>query len=234
MKKYLFSLHILVYLFLGCQKVSSIEVQPMEIEFQSIGQSLKLEIKALDQHGVEIKEPELVIKSRDPSVAEITPDRTVIARGAGTTTIEIRSGDAMEFVHVKVRLPDRLIIKPNSFRLNLAGVKKLKPKLVDKMAEEIKGVKFEFRSSDPSGLKVDPDGTVTALKEGNYEITITALEKKAVVKVEVPPYIPPWEKGKKKRRKRRVIKKSEQEEREYYEDPRLQIFDKLIKDNKGG
>lgn len=212
---------------IGCENVTSLSVQPMEIEFQSIGQEIKLDVKALNQQGIEVKNPKIIFRSRDPEVAEVTFDGRVIARSNGATTIEVISGEAMEFVHVKVRLPETLIIRPNSLLLNIAGVKKLTPLLLDKLGQEIKGVQFKFTSSDPEGLKVSSDGTIVAVKEGKYEVKVEALGKVAQVKVEVPPFIPPYERGKITTKKLTKKKGEGSEEKVEYEDPRLQLFNNL-------
>lgn len=226
--KNLASLLILLslFLFINCDNINSISVAPLNVNFQKVGQSITLDFKALDRKEIEISDAKFNFISRDTNIAGVDDKGVITAHGDGETTIEVTSGKISEYVHVKVILPQKLIVEPQSLTLNLAAVQKLKAKLVDRNGNEINGINYQFVASDPTAIKVEPDGTLLAVKEGEYDVTVTAGDKSVKVHIVVPIF--DTSEGAPKKtgsgRSRDAIELEQQQQRE---DPRLKLFDNL-------
>ncbi|MBE6775756.1 MAG: BspA family leucine-rich repeat surface protein [Ruminococcaceae bacterium] len=131
----------------------------------------------------------LTYESDNPDVAEVTEDGKIIAKGEGEAIITVRSedGKAEEKISVTVKKP---YIPAEDIRLNKTEIS-LEEGKTDKITatvtpENATDKKLTFSSDDETVVKVDENGNVTAIGEGEAEITVTGPDgTKATVTVTV-------------------------------------------------
>lgn len=170
----------------ACEQATSIGVNPAEINLGSEGATMDIEAEPRTRQGLAAKGVAVTFRSRDPNVATVSPSGTVTAVAHGTTTIEVQveGTEVMEFVHVVVRLPDQVEVRPTSTTCYIGGVKRLAAKVLDRGGKEIRPVDITWSSSDVTKATV-ADGEVTGVNEGEVTISATALGLEGTSKINV-------------------------------------------------
>lgn len=159
----------------GCgPDVDSISVTPSEINLNKVGASEKLAVEPKNRRGVKVSGAVVSFRSRDPGVASVSPTGEVTAVSHGSTMLELTvpDTDAMEFIRVVVRVPEKVEVRPTASTLYIGATKRLKAKVYDRDDKVINSATFEWSTSDESKARVAENGEVTGIDEG--EVTITA------------------------------------------------------------
>lgn len=127
----------------------------------------------------------LVWKSADESVATVDENGRVTAVGAGATdiTVALEDGNITSTCIVTVSVPAEGVTAPEIIELTLNGenTAQLDAKA---MPEDATDVAICYESSNPEVATVDENGVVTAVANGEADITITLTQKPKDAKVE--------------------------------------------------
>jgi hypothetical protein len=82
---------------------ASIQVEPTEITFPSVGEGLSLTVTVRDSDGEILPDPEVAFTSTDPTVAVVDAGGLVTAVGIGTASIDLVLGEISAQVSVSVQ-----------------------------------------------------------------------------------------------------------------------------------
>ena len=131
--------------------------------------------------------------SSNKDVAVVSSYGKITAKNRGKTTITAQIGKKKYQCVVTVKQPvTRILNLLNSYWIEL-GAPKYKLKVVP-MPMDADNQKLIWKSSNPSIVKVNQDGEVTVLRQGQAHITVTAADRKKVSKtcrITVYKYSPP-------------------------------------------
>lgn len=120
---------------------------------------------------------ELVWTSDDETVASVDENGLVTAVGAGETTIRVsaRDGELSGSCVVTVVVTARDLVVPDTLELVLNGQNSANLN-ASATPEDATGVTFTYTSSDESVATVDETGLVTAVANGEADITVTLTQ----------------------------------------------------------
>lgn len=120
---------------------------------------------------------ELVWTSDDETVAAVDENGLVTAVGAGETTIRVsaREGELSGSCLVTVAVTARDLVVPDTLELVLNGQNTANLN-ASATPEDATGVTFTYISSDESIATVDETGLVTAVANGEADITVTLTQ----------------------------------------------------------
>ena len=116
----------------------------------------------------------LVWSSSDETVATVDETGTVTAVGAGTAeiTVALEKGDIHASCAVKVDVPAKGAAAPETLALEVNGENTAQLD-VKATPEDATDVTFTYESSNPEVATVDENGVVTAVANGEAEITVS-------------------------------------------------------------
>ncbi|MXX02492.1 MAG: hypothetical protein F4Z49_01785 [Gemmatimonadetes bacterium] len=158
------------------QTAGRINIEPTEVTFTAIGETLQLTASVQDRNGQTIEGANLTWRSSDTEVARVSTTGLVTSTGNGTTRITARSGSTEQGVTVRVmQTPTGIAIEPSEVNLTAIGETiQLIAKVVDPNNRTIVGVSVAWQSSDASAATVSAEGLVTAVNNGTATITATS------------------------------------------------------------
>ena len=120
----------------------------------------------------------LVWSSSDEAVATVDETGNVTAVGAGTAdiTVTLEDGNISSICEVQVVVPAEGVTAPETLNLEVNGenTAQLNAKA---MPEDATDVTFTYESSNPEVATVDENGMVTAVANGEADITVTMTQK---------------------------------------------------------
>ncbi len=152
----------------------------------SLGDSIHLAVTATDARGATVNGVAPVWTSTDEAVASVDQGGTVVARGAGVTTVVVsvgrlvaRSRIAVRQEPAGIRLGDSLLrIPEREHGRPLAGV-------VDARGARIAGATVAWRTSDAAIVAVDSVNQALGMTPGQATLTAVYGELQAGLRVEV-------------------------------------------------
>ena len=120
----------------------------------------------------------LVWSSSDEAVATVDETGKVTAVGAGTAdiTVALEEGNISSTCEVKVVVPAEGVTAPETLNLEVNG-KNTAQLDVKATPEDATDVTFTYESSSPEVATVDENGVVTAVANGEADITVTMTQK---------------------------------------------------------
>ena len=120
----------------------------------------------------------LVWNSSDEAVATVDETGKVTAVGAGTAeiTVALEEGNISSTCEVKVIVPAEGATSPETLNLEVNGENKAQLD-VKATPEDATDVTFTYKSSNPEVATVDENGVVTAVANGETDITVTMTQK---------------------------------------------------------
>ncbi len=164
----------------------SILLEPSELSFTALGDTLTLTATAVDRAG-KAGDASILWVSGDTTVAQVDSGGLVTAAGNGTTSITAVADSVSASAAVTVQqVPVTLTLLPES--LTLAGVgdtATVMAAVADANGHEVAGATAEWASRNASVATVDPTGLVTAIRPGSTTITATVGSLTAAAGVEV-------------------------------------------------
>ena len=120
----------------------------------------------------------LVWSSSDEAVATVDETGKVTAVGAGTAdiTVALEEGNISSTCEVKVVVPAEGVTAPETLNLEVNGENTAQLD-VKATPEDATDVTFTYESSNPEVATVDENGVVTAVANGEADITVTMTQK---------------------------------------------------------
>ena len=120
----------------------------------------------------------LVWSSSDEAVATVDETGKVTAVGAGTAeiTVALEDGNISSTCEVKVVVPAEGVTAPETLNLEVNGENTAQLD-VKATPEDATDVTFTYESSNPEVATVDENGVVTAVANGEADITVTMTQK---------------------------------------------------------
>lgn len=120
----------------------------------------------------------LVWSSSDEAVATVDETGKVTAVGAGTAeiTVALEDGNISSTCEVKVVVPAEGVTAPETLNLEVNGENTAQLD-VKATPEDATDVTFTYKSSNPEVATVDENGVVTAVANGEADITVTMTQK---------------------------------------------------------
>ena len=160
----------------GTLGVAWVGLQPAVDTATAIGDTLHLAATITDKSGAVLLNTRPSWTSENPAVATVANDGSVIAQGAGATTITVAVGSAVArsrvVVHQQVasiavateQTTGAIVIPEADRRVLLARVR-------DARGHAIEGRRVEWRVEDTSVVAIDSTGTVVAGVPGTTKVT---------------------------------------------------------------
>lgn len=129
----------------------------------------------------------LVWSSSDEAVATVDETGKVTAVGAGTAdiTVALEEGNIASTCQVKVVVPAEGVTAPETLNLEVNG-ENTAQLAVKATPEDATDVTFTYESSNPEVATVDENGVVTAVANGETDITVTMTQKLETDKTAAP------------------------------------------------
>ena len=169
------------------QSVVRISIVPETVMLHAIGQTVQLSATVLDQNGHAITGASVNWESENVSVATVSDKGLVTAMNSGQAMITAMSGEAAASVVATVSLTVvRVEVEPASASLMSAGeTVQLSATVYDRNDTVIPGAAVTWSSSDPSVASVSASGLVTAILNGEVQITASSGEQSGSARIEV-------------------------------------------------
>lgn len=164
-----------------------IVITPPSATLNSIGQTIQLSARVLDQNGAVISGAPVTWTSSDAGVATVSNQGLVTAVQNGSAVITARSGSVAGTVSVAVaQTARRIVIEPQSATLMSIGeTVQLAATVLDQNGQPVAGADVTWQSSDTGVAIIDDKGLVTAVSEGSTRITARAGNASASMTVSV-------------------------------------------------
>lgn len=164
---------------------ASVEVQPKDPRLTIAQREVQLQATVRNEKGEVLKDVPVAFSSLTPTVATCDSQGQVRAVKSGQATVLVTAGKLKHETTVLVQLAKKLVIEPDSPRLNLGVTTGFKGTLFNDEEEPMLAGEIRWTSSDPTVASVDKHGNVKTLKEGETTLTAFAggLSGKTVVTV---------------------------------------------------
>ncbi len=156
-----------------------INITPASATLTALGDTLQLSATVADRKNQPVPGATMSWSSSSSSVASVSADGLVTARGNGDATITATSGGASNKVEITVAQASAEInITPASAKLTaLEDTLQLSATVRDEKNQPIPSAIVSWSSSDPSVVSVSANGLVTALGNGTAAIRATSGAK---------------------------------------------------------
>ncbi len=167
-------------------KAVSILLEPSELSFTALGDTLTMTAMAVDRAG-NAGDASIRWMSGDTMVARVDSGGLVTAVGNGTTSISATADSARASATVAVgQVPVTLTVLPDSLMfVGVGDTSTVMAAVADANGHEVAGATVAWTSGNASVATVDSTGLVTAIRPGSTEVTATvgSLAASAGVKV---------------------------------------------------
>lgn len=150
-----------------------IVITPATATLNSIGQTIQLSTRVLDQNGTAITSASVSWTSSDTGVVTVSNQGLVTAVKNGTAVITARSGNVSATIDVTVsQATSRIVIEPPMATLMSIGeTVQLSASVLDQKGQPVAGAEVTWHSSDEQVATVNAQGLVTAVENGAAVIT---------------------------------------------------------------
>ena len=169
------------------QSAGSIAIEPQTATLMSIGETVQLASRVLDQNGQPVAGAVVAWSSGDAAVAAVNASGLVTAVSNGTTQITVRSGSVSASATVTVmQSAGSIAIEPQTATLMSIGeTVQLASRVLDQNGQPVAGAVVAWSSGDESVATVDENGLVTAVESGTTFITARAENLSSQVIIQV-------------------------------------------------
>ena len=163
---------------------ASLQISPQDLSFRALGDSAALTATVRDQNGAVMPNPSVVWVSSNPDVADVR-DGMARALGNGEATIRATSGSASATASVRVeQVATRISVQPDSvFFVSLGDTLRLEPRLEDANGHAMAVPELTWSSGAEGVVTVDETGLLTAVGNGETEVSAAASDLRATVTV---------------------------------------------------
>ena len=179
---------------------TSVTVTPETTAFVSLGDTVRLAARVLDQNGQVMAGERVTWTSSDAAVAKVDSAGLVAATGNGNATVTAASGQASGTATVTVeQVAAGLRVAPAADTLRALGATlQLSSAAIDANGHHVPGYEFTWSSSDVLVASVDRTGLVLAKANGSARVTaasgswadsaaITVAQTAARIQLSPPP-----------------------------------------------
>lgn len=173
----------------GCQNPVQTLVAPDELLLTSQGQIASVSTKALDKEGRPVAAP-VAFSSSDASVATVSAQGEITAHKSGDATVQLSAGQITRQIRVRVRIPARVVVLPETTVLTgLGSTVKMIARVLDESGLDVPGAALTWVVDGPEIASV-VNGTVTALGVGacGVRASFGSLSAVSHVVVELPDF----------------------------------------------
>ena len=154
------------------QKAIQVRLEPSRVGRLSIGQTVQLTAKVLDENLQPVVGAMVTWSSSDETVATVSAEGLITAVMNGAAQITARSGSRRSSVTVTVIQSAGLEIEPTSVTLmSLGATVQLTASVLDDNDQPVPGAVVSWTSDDESVATVSAQGLVTAVMNGTALIT---------------------------------------------------------------
>ena len=155
-----------------------IEISPSSATLTSLGRTVQLTAKVVDQNNNTMTGAAVIWTSTDTGVVTVTVQGLVTAVKNGVVRITARSGSASASVDVKVmQAAGRIVIAPEAATLMSIGeTVQLTARVLDQNGQPVADALVTWASSDEAVATVSAQGLVTAVSNGVARITASITE----------------------------------------------------------
>jgi len=168
---------------------SEVRVTPREVSVASLGDTIRLVAKVLDQIGRVLPRAEVAWSSADTAVATVDGSGLVTAAGNGSANVTATSGPASGSAGVTVaQVVAAVAVMPAADTLLPGDTLRLSARAFDGNGHAVAVAEFAWSSSDVSVASVDETGLVLAVAPGEAAIRAVsgAVQGIADITVENP------------------------------------------------
>lgn len=180
------------HLAVGSLGVQWVRVTPEADTAAAIGDTLHLAAFVTDASGTALIGSSIVWSSDDPRVATVNTDGSVIARGAGTTTVVATVGEKLARSRVTVyqKVVAVRVANDSTLTVNDGETLRVVARGIDARGHPVEGRRTLWRSGDTTIAAIDSAGTLAGAKPGATTVlaTIDGISTQAPVKVIAAPY----------------------------------------------
>lgn len=169
---------------------SSIEVQPQSPRLTITQREVQLQAIVRNEKGEVLKDVPVSFSALTPTLISVDARGRVQAVQSGQATVLVRAGSLKHESMVLVQLAKKLVIEPDSPRLNLGVTRGFKGTLFNDQEEPMLAGQISWTSSNPAVASVDQHGNVKTVGEGETTLTAAAggLTGKTVITVKHESY----------------------------------------------
>jgi uncharacterized protein YjdB len=153
-----------------------------------VGEQVRIEVDVTDHRGLS-RDPRVVVwTTSDPSIAQVTPDGRVTARGHGQARITAANGtlNASATVEVVPLVASNLTVSPPALTLEIGAAEQLKATVLSQRNTVMPDAVLRWQSSDPKIVWVDDAGAVRGLAAGVAKIRVSCGAFFATSTIRVP------------------------------------------------
>ena len=170
----------------ACARPDHIEIDPRAPRLLRKGDTLHLHAKMMDRGGRVFSQERAQWSSRDPFIAGVTPAGDVTALSSGHTVITATWNELSADVPLEVDLVEALQIDPGTLDLKQSA----DPVKINVVALGLDGHPLRDRqvhlvSANPSVARVDPEGRVWPIAEGDVVVKAAIDDKEGEIAVHV-------------------------------------------------
>ena len=164
-----------------------IDISPSSATFNSIGRTVQLNARVLDQNNSPIINAVVTWTSSNPAVATVNARGLVRSEKNGTAQVSARSGNVVASVTAIVsQKASRVDIEPSRpGTLSIGQTVQITAKVLDENLQPIVGAPVTWISSDEAVTTVSDQGLVTAVGNGTAQITARSGSAQVVTTVTV-------------------------------------------------
>ncbi|GAC1682954.1 MAG: hypothetical protein NVS9B3_00700 [Gemmatimonadaceae bacterium] len=177
------------HLTVGDIGVAWVGISPASDTLRSVGDTLRLAATVADHNGASVLGSSLVWSADNPHIASVGSDGSVVARGAGSTTIVATVGGVVARARVTVRQTvtgvrlngDSTLRVPEGASVAVAGA------AIDARGHVVPARRLSWTAADTSIVQVDSLGMATGRRQGQTSISAAADGVSGSVTVRVDP-----------------------------------------------
>ena len=160
---------------------------PASATLMAIGQTVQLSASVLDQNRQPVIDANVLWSSKNSAVATVTSQGLVTAVMNGAARINARAGNTSinATVTVAQEVNSITITPPSATLISIGETVQLTASILDQNRNPVLNTVQRWESSDPAVAKVDGDGLVVAVMNGNAWITVRSGGFTASVSVSV-------------------------------------------------
>ena len=163
---------------------ASVQLSPQDVSFQALGDSATLTATVRDQDGAVMPNPSVVWESSNGDAVSVRAG-VVRALGNGESTITATSGSVSATASVRVaQVATSIFLQPDSvIFVSVGDTLRLDPRAEDANGHAMAVPQLTWSSDDEEVVRVDETGLLTAVGNGEAEVSAAASDLRAMATI---------------------------------------------------